>query len=142
VYETRPEGGPEGQDNYFNAVAAFAAGPGPERTLEILKSIESRLGRTETVRWGPRVIDLDLLLYGNLVVNTPDLTLPHPRLHVRRFVLAPLSDLAPEAIHPVLGLSVEALLASLGPDLGTVRRVPGEPLSESPAGVGLPPGPR
>ena len=127
VYETRPAGGPPGQENYFNAVVRVAASGGPQRTLGILMETERRLGRSQNRRWGPRVIDLDLLLYGRVVLDEPELTLPHPRMHLRRFVLVPLLDLAPEARHPVQGRSVREMLARLGDDRTVIRRVEFEP---------------
>ena len=127
VYETLPVGGPPGQDNFFNAVVRLAAGSAPERTLQTLKSLERRLGRVETEPWGPRLIDLDLLLHGQVVLNSPELTLPHPRLHLRRFVLLPLADLAPQIRHPVLGQSIGELLARLGEDHTVIRRVDWRP---------------
>jgi len=140
VYETRPVGGPGDQADYLNAVVQVEGGPGPEGTLEVLKSIERGLGRIEGERWGPRVIDLDLLMYGCQVLETPDLTLPHPRFHVRRFVLVPLNDLAPAAVHPVLGIAVSDLLAGLGPEEGAVRRVLEGPFSGPRAAAGPFPG--
>jgi len=134
VYETRSVGGPPGQDNFFNAVVRLAAGSAPERTLQTLKSLERRLGRVETEPWGPRVIDLDLLLHGQVVLNRPELTLPHPRLHLRRFVLLPLADLAPRIRHPVLGQSIGELLARLGQDHTVIRRVDWRPAGDLPQG--------
>ncbi|MBA2296252.1 MAG: 2-amino-4-hydroxy-6-hydroxymethyldihydropteridine diphosphokinase [Actinobacteria bacterium] len=109
--ETEPWG-PVAQPQYLNGVAELATTLEPETLLSLLLEVERSLGRTrEGERWGPRMIDLDLLLYGDAELDVPGLTLPHPRLHERRFVLGPLAELAPEAIVPGLG-PVAALLES------------------------------
>jgi 2-amino-4-hydroxy-6-hydroxymethyldihydropteridine diphosphokinase len=79
----------------------------------ILKGTEKDMGREETVRWGPRVIDLDILFYDDLVIDTAELKIPHPHLHDRLFVLKPLSEIAPDKVHPVIGKTVRDLLESL-----------------------------
>ena len=79
----------------------------------MLKDIEDKFGRKHTVRWGPRTLDLDLLLYEERVIDTPALTLPHPRMHERRFVLEPLCQIAPDALHPVLNKTAHTLLDEL-----------------------------
>ena len=116
VYETPPLG-PPGQDPYLNAVVALHAWLSPSALLERLQAIESALGRDrgpDAIRWGPRAIDLDLLLFGDRCVSLPDLEVPHPRLHERAFVLVPLADLAPRLAHPIRGGSVEDMLAAQG----------------------------
>lgn len=111
--EYDPVGGPA-QERYVNAVAAVETGCSPHELLAILQRIEHVLGRRpSTVRWGPRPIDLDLLLYDEAVIDAPDLSVPHPRMHTRRFVLEPLAQLAPQAVHPVLRRTVQELLESL-----------------------------
>jgi 2-amino-4-hydroxy-6-hydroxymethyldihydropteridine diphosphokinase len=116
LIETAPVGGPAGQPNYLNGAAAIETNLDPAALLAELKRIEHDLGRRDGPRWGPRPIDLDILLYGDLVLDSPDLTIPHPRLRERRFVLEPLAEIAPDAIDPVTGLAVRALLARLDAD--------------------------
>lgn len=109
VYQTDPVG-PPGQGPYLNMVAEIESGLEPQSLMQALLEIEKSLGRERTVRWGARTLDLDLLLYGEWVADIPQLTLPHPRLHERAFVLAPLCDLIPEARHPNLGMTYRQLL--------------------------------
>jgi 2-amino-4-hydroxy-6-hydroxymethyldihydropteridine diphosphokinase len=108
-HETAPVGGPPGQESYLNAAAGLQTELPPEALLKLLLEVEQRLGRVRQERFGPRTIDLDLLLYGDQVVRTDPLTLPHPRLHDRLFVLEPLSEIAPRAVHPILGATIVAL---------------------------------
>jgi len=124
VYETDPVG-PAGQPAYLNQAAAVETALGARALLTLMQSIERAAGRdrqAETRRWGPRVLDLDLLLYGDGVIDEPGLRVPHPHLHERWFVLRPLTDLAPDVVHPVLGRRVRDLLAGLEP---AGRRVDG-----------------
>jgi 2-amino-4-hydroxy-6-hydroxymethyldihydropteridine diphosphokinase len=112
-YETEPVGGVP-QDNFYNAVARLETVLPPLELLARLKQIESKVfQRKVTVHWGPRSMDLDILLYGNLVLADPQLTIPHPQLAARRFVLQPLADLAPALVHPSLGTTIAELLAAL-----------------------------
>lgn len=114
LIETDPVGpGPQGK--YLNGVLAIESSLSPRELLRALLGIESALGRdrAKSERWGPRTIDLDILLYGELELDEPGLTLPHPRLAQRRFVLVPLAELAPELIVPGLGASVRDLLVKL-----------------------------
>jgi 2-amino-4-hydroxy-6-hydroxymethyldihydropteridine diphosphokinase len=109
--ETDPVGGPPGQGKFLNAAAEIETDLAPEALLEELKRIERSLGRRPGPRWGPREVDLDILLYGEEVLETERLVIPHPRLRERRFVLEPLAEIAPTAREPVTGLSVRDLLA-------------------------------
>jgi len=113
LIETEPVGGPPGQGPYLNGAARVETDLAPEALLAELQAIERALGRREGPRWGPRPVDLDILLYGDTVLETPALTVPHPRLRERRFVLAPLAAIAPDARDPVTGLAVRDLLARL-----------------------------
>ena len=105
VYETDPWGGIE-QPRYLNCVAEFATSLEPNALLTKCKEVEARLGRVRSVRWGPRLIDVDILLYGSEVVSLPHLEIPHPRLHLRAFALIPLAELCSDNVHPVLGRSI------------------------------------
>ena len=95
--QTKPVGGPE-QPDYLNAVAIVESDLPAKDLLALLHGIETAMGRTREIHWGPRVIDLDLIQYGGLLVQDEKLTLPHPRAHERRFVLAPWFEIEPEAI--------------------------------------------
>jgi 2-amino-4-hydroxy-6-hydroxymethyldihydropteridine diphosphokinase len=122
LYLTEPVDGPP-QDWYVNAVAEGRTALAPEALLGACQEVELALGRVRAERNGPRTLDLDLLLYGDLVRDDPSLTLPHPRLHERRFVLVPLCELAERRVHPRLGLSFGALLAAC-PDASRVLPFP------------------
>jgi 2-amino-4-hydroxy-6-hydroxymethyldihydropteridine diphosphokinase len=104
--------GPVEQEPFLNAAVRIGTDLEPRELLERLLGIELRLGRVRRERFGPRTIDLDLLLYGDEVLDEPGLTVPHPRVHERRFALEPLIDLAPDLVIPGHG-SVSALLAEL-----------------------------
>ena len=111
AFENPPVGGPP-QDDYWNAVAEVRTTLTPHALHALLRALEDRAGRVRAERDGPRTLDLDLLLHGDLVRDEPGLTLPHPRLHERRFVLEPLADLDPALVVPGHG-TVAELLASL-----------------------------
>jgi 2-amino-4-hydroxy-6-hydroxymethyldihydropteridine diphosphokinase len=112
-HETEPVGGPAGQGAYLNAVAIVRTSLKPIQLLHVLQGIENQLGRVRAERFGPRTIDLDLLLYGTEVVQMDELTVPHPRMHERRFVLEPLVEIAPLAVHPGLQSTAKDLLERL-----------------------------
>jgi 2-amino-4-hydroxy-6-hydroxymethyldihydropteridine diphosphokinase len=115
-YRSEPVGFME-QDWFVNGVAEVRTTLTPFELLEALRSIEQAMGRQSTsVRWGPRWIDLDILLYGQEVLREEALTIPHRDMHKRRFVLAPLHELAPYAIHPAFGVSIQGLLHRLEDD--------------------------
>jgi 2-amino-4-hydroxy-6-hydroxymethyldihydropteridine diphosphokinase len=123
-YENPPLG-PRNQPWYVNAVAMVRTRLTPEDLFRALRQIETALGRNRRERWGPRIIDLDLLLYDGEIVSTPELTVPHPEMHRRAFVLAPLAEIAPEAWHPVLKRRAAELLAELDPgDLKRLHPIP------------------
>jgi 2-amino-4-hydroxy-6-hydroxymethyldihydropteridine diphosphokinase len=115
AFYRNPPLGPENQPWYVNAVARVRTRLGPEELLQLLQQIETAMGRLRGEHWGPRVIDLDLLLYNWEVILTPGLVVPHPEMHRRSFVLAPLAEIAPRAWHPVLDKDAGELLAELDP---------------------------
>ena len=98
LYETEPVGGPEGQGAFLNLVVELATTDSPRQLLARCQAIEKAAHRVRTVRFGPRTLDADVLLVGDLVVDELDLIVPHPRMWERRFVLQPLADLAPELV--------------------------------------------
>jgi 2-amino-4-hydroxy-6-hydroxymethyldihydropteridine diphosphokinase len=108
-------GGPPGSPDFLNAAAEISTTLPPREFLSRLLEVESELGRVRRQGWDDRVIDLDLLLYGDLIVDEPGLSIPHPRLHQRRFVLQPLAQIAPNLLHPRLGRPIQALLDEIPP---------------------------
>jgi len=115
MYETAPVGGPE-QDNYINAVLTLESELPAADLLALLQGIEKSMGRVRDERWGPRVIDLDLIQYGTLLSKSEELTLPHPRAHERRFVLEPWHEIDVDAVLLTHG-RIDQLLEQLPPSL-------------------------
>lgn len=109
LYETEPWGVKD-QPMFINMVIEAETELTPQELLRVLKSIESAMGRVETKRWGPRLIDLDILFYDDMILDTPELRIPHPYIHERPFVLRPLGEIAPELEHPVLKKKIKELM--------------------------------
>ena len=112
LYETEPEGYAE-QPLFLNAVCLAQTKLGPLQLLSVIKGIEASLGRVPSFPNAPRPIDLDIIFYGDLVMETPELTIPHPRLEERAFVLIPLAEFAPNLLHPASGESIKDLAAGV-----------------------------
>jgi 2-amino-4-hydroxy-6-hydroxymethyldihydropteridine diphosphokinase len=98
VYETEPVGGPRGQDNFLNVVVEIETDLTPRQLLGVCHRLEAAAGRVRGERWGPRTLDVDILLLDGCTIDEPDLTVPHPRMYERRFVMAPLADIAPTLV--------------------------------------------
>jgi 2-amino-4-hydroxy-6-hydroxymethyldihydropteridine diphosphokinase len=120
VYETQPWGYSE-QPDFYNQVVQAETHLNPVDLLTYLKKLEITLGRIETFRYGPRLIDLDLLFYDELIINSPELTIPHPRISERAFVLVPLAEIAPDFLHPVFEKTIHQLCSAI--DTSNVRLV-------------------
>lgn len=123
VYETPPWGFKE-QPPFLNQVVQVETYLQPEALIHHLKRLETALGRVPNFQNGPRIIDIDILFFDDLVLNSPNVQIPHPRLHERAFVLTPLADLAPDLVHPTLNKSVRMLLA--GVDQSNIQRYEGK----------------
>ena len=113
IYETEPIG-IENQPAYLNGVLKIETEMGARDLLDHLLAMEKHFGRVREEKWGPRILDLDILLYGEEVIEEKGLCVPHPRLHLRSFVLAPLCDIAPKSLHPTLARTYLDLLESIG----------------------------
>lgn len=115
VYESEPLG--DSKEWYVNGVIEIETEFRPEMLLKKLKNIERAMGRKKVrKRWGARIIDLDLLLYNSLKLDKRNLKIPHPEMHKRKFVLIPLSEIAPQIVHPILGLTISKLLVNVKDD--------------------------
>jgi len=112
VYETKPYGLKE-QPNFLNCVVEIEVEVSPEELLKKFLKIEKEMGRERKIPWGPRIIDLDILFYGNLVINEVNLKIPHPDIKNRFFVLKPLSDIAPRLVHPIFKKTIKQMLKDL-----------------------------
>lgn len=112
LYETEPVGY-EKQEDFLNGVAVIQTCLPPLRLLNTLKAIETEVGRKHRTRWGPREIDLDVLMYGDMCFHRPALVIPHPQMHLRGFVLVPFAEIAPDVVHPVFQETIQTLLARL-----------------------------
>jgi 3-oxoacyl-[acyl-carrier protein] reductase len=137
-HETDPIGGPAGQGKYLNAVACLRTTLDAPQLLGVLQAIESELGRVRAERFGPRTLDLDLLLYGLAIVQTDGLIVPHPRMHERLFVLEPLVEIAPHAVHPALQSTAKDLLDRLKKPREANRELAGQSavVTGSTSGIG------
>ncbi|HID52580.1 MAG TPA: 2-amino-4-hydroxy-6-hydroxymethyldihydropteridine diphosphokinase [Anaerolineae bacterium] len=114
IYASEPWGITD-QPEFLNICLAGRTAVSPTELLPFLKNLEVELGRQETIKWGPRLIDIDILLYADWIVQSDDLTIPHAFLTERAFVLRPLADIAPDVIHPVNGLTVTEMAAAVDP---------------------------
>jgi len=120
IYQTEAWGHRE-QPDFLNQVVQIDFKKSPRELLGNILTIETKMGRVRTEKWGPRLIDIDILFWEDLIINEPDLTIPHPQLHLRRFTLLPLVEIAPALIHPVLHKSCTQLLVEC-PDGSAVNR--------------------
>jgi 2-amino-4-hydroxy-6-hydroxymethyldihydropteridine diphosphokinase len=113
ILENPSVGGPAGSPPFLNAAVKIETSLGSHALLHRLLEIETQLGRTRREKWEPRLIDLDLLLFGDQIISSQELVVPHPLMHERRFALQPLAEIAPDAVHPVLQMTIAGLLEGL-----------------------------
>ncbi len=121
IYETAAWG-LQDQPDFLNMALCIETGFCASELLLAIQKLENELGRIRTVKWGPRTVDIDILFFNNEIINTPNLSVPHPRLHERAFVLVPLAEIAPGFMHPVLHKTISGLLIG-SPDTLEVRKV-------------------
>lgn len=112
LFETEPWGEKD-QPRFINMAVEGETSLSPDQLLNVVKTVERTLGRERTFRWGPRIIDLDILFYDEMAISTEDLCLPHPRIAEREFVLLPLSEITPQKMHPILGKTIYTILEEL-----------------------------
>ncbi|MDI1472334.1 2-amino-4-hydroxy-6-hydroxymethyldihydropteridine diphosphokinase [Thermodesulfovibrio sp. 1176] len=112
IYNTSPWGFTE-QEDFLNMALEVYTTLEPLELLKCIKKIEKNLGRTDTIKYGPRIIDIDIIFYNDLILKSKELIIPHPLMHERYFVLKPLSEIAPDFVHPEIGLTVQKLLEKL-----------------------------
>jgi 2-amino-4-hydroxy-6-hydroxymethyldihydropteridine diphosphokinase len=121
IYRTKAWGKTD-QPDFLNQVIQIKTFDSPEKLLEVVLSIEEKMGRVRNEKWGPRIIDIDILFYNQRIVILPQLIIPHPEIPARRFTLEPLAELSPEFLHPTLNKTIQQLLA-ICPDTSSVERV-------------------
>ena len=120
IYETAAWGNTE-QQSFYNQAVGISTTLAPTDLLVAVKAIEKEVGRVETIHWGPRIIDIDIILYGAEVVDVPQLQIPHPYMHQRRFTLAPLAEIGGSAVHPIFNKTVSELLAVCSDTSGVTK---------------------
>jgi 2-amino-4-hydroxy-6-hydroxymethyldihydropteridine diphosphokinase len=122
LYLTEPVG-VQDQGWYINSAVSAATGLSAQDLMKRLLEIEADMGRVRTTKWGPRVIDLDILLFGQEIIDDMIVKVPHPMMHLRRFVIAPMAELAPDLIHPGLGKTIMELFKEIPDDGQIVKRL-------------------
>lgn len=125
LYGTRPVGGPAGQDEYYNSASLLDTTLEPADFLVAVQELERKIGRRREneVRWGPRVIDIDILFWDDLILDEKDLIIPHPRVAKRAFALLPLADLYRDLLHPTLELTIQELVERVDQENEGIRRI-------------------
>lgn len=121
IYQTAPWGVID-QPDYLNQVIQLKTVRKPEELIEEVLNMENKLGRTRLKKWEARIIDIDVLFYDNVILDRENLTIPHPLLHLRKFVLEPLAEIAPDLIHPVIKRTIRELLANLEDQLAVMKK--------------------